>query len=147
MIEAVPTGAEGEAPNEADLRLTVRMLLDKIYYQFRNLGRSSPDRALNYAGTNAFIFAEGIQNGLLSARVVPGAANALYTIDTITVAKSPYCRIDSDCWDVQITFFSPESNRLARCVFQYTIDVSREMPVSLAPTHQFLVAPSVTLVT
>ena len=147
VIEAVPTGAEGEAPNEADLRLTVRMLLDKIYYQFRNLGRSSPDRALNYAGTNAFIFAEGIQNGLLSARVVPGAANALYTIDTITVAKSPYCRIDSDCWDVQITFFSPESNRLARCVFQYTIDVSREMPVSLAPTHQFLVAPSVTLVT
>jgi cyanobactin maturation PatA/PatG family protease len=145
VIQAVSEQQEGT--NEDSLRLTISMLLDKIYYQFRNLGQTSPDRALNYAGTNAFVFAEGIQNGLLSARVVPGADDTLYTIDTITVAKSPYCRIDSDCWDVQITFFSPANNRSARCVYQYTIDVSKEMPVSLAPTHQFLVAPSVTLVT
>jgi len=146
IIEAVTGEQEGVDLNA--LRLTIRMLLDKIYYQYRNLGQTSPDRALNYAGTNAFAFAEGITSrGLLSARVIPGGGDTIYTIDTITVSKSPYCRIDSDCWDVQITFFNPENNRNARCVYQYTIDVSREMPVSLAPVHQFLVAPSVTLAT
>jgi hypothetical protein len=48
--------------------------------------------------------------------------------------------VDSDCWDVQISFFDPDNDQRARCVYQYTIDVSDEMPVSLAPTHQFLVA-------
>jgi hypothetical protein len=47
--------------------------------------------------------------------------------------------MDSDCWDVQVTFFDPENDRRARAVYQYTIDVSDVMPVSLAPTHQFLV--------
>jgi cyanobactin maturation PatA/PatG family protease len=147
IVNAVSDGQEGV--NETDLRLTIRMLLDKVYFQFRNLGQTSPDRALNYAGTNAFQLAADISAGLLSAKVVPGAGDGvptLYTIDTITVTKSPYCRIDSDCWDVQITFFNPENNRNARNVYLYTIDVSKEMPVSLAPTHQFLVAPSVALV-
>jgi cyanobactin maturation PatA/PatG family protease len=161
LIDAViqQLSAEHEGIDQNALRLTIRMLLDKVYYQFRNLGQTSADRALNYAGTNVFSFAEGligppgapaggglVGQGLLSARVIPGGGDTIYTIDTIIVSKSPYCRIDSDCWDVQITFFNPENNRNARCVYQLTYDVSKEMPVSLAPVHQFLVAPSVTLV-
>jgi len=121
------------------LRLTLRNFLDKIYYQLRNLGQTSSDRALNFAATNAFIFAEVVRQGLLTAQNLPGGAN-LYTLDTIAVSKSPYCRMDSDCWDVQVTFFDPENDRRARSVYQYTIDVSDEMPVSLAPTHQFFIA-------
>jgi len=121
------------------LRLTLRNFLDKIYYQLRNLGQTSSDRALNFAATNAFIFAEVVRQGLLTARNLPGGTN-LYTLDTIAVSKSPYCRMDSDCWDVQVTFFDPENDRRARSVYQYTIDVSDEMPVSLAPTHQFFIA-------
>ena len=121
--------------------LTVRNFLDKIYYQLRNLGQSPPDRALNYAATNAFIFADGIRRGLLSARYVPGPGHDLFSLDTINVVKSPYCRMDSDCWDVQVTFFDPEEVRRARVVYQYTIDVSEVDPVTLAPTRQFLMAP------
>lgn len=33
----------------------LRTFLDKVYYQFRNLGQSPPDRAMKYAATNAFV--------------------------------------------------------------------------------------------
>jgi cyanobactin maturation PatA/PatG family protease len=119
----------------------VRTFLDKVYYQFRNLGQTSSDRALNFSATNAFIAAEGIADGLLSGKIVPAAGGepeGLYSLDTIGVSKSPYCRMDSDCWDVRITFFDPTNVLRARNVYQFTIDVSDEMPVSLAPRHQFL---------
>jgi len=49
--------------------------------------------------------------------------------------------MDSDCWDVQVTFFDAEEVRRARVVYQYTVDVSEVDPVTLAPTRQFLMAP------
>jgi cyanobactin maturation PatA/PatG family protease len=137
---ATASPPEAAVPRE-QVALTVRNFLDKIYYQLRNLGQSPPDRALNYAATNAFVFADGIRKGLLSARYVPGPGHDLFTLDTINVVKSPYCRMDSDCWDVQITFFDPEEVRRARVVYQYTVDVSEVDPVTLAPTRQFLMAP------
>jgi hypothetical protein len=120
------------------LRQNIRAFLDKIYFQFRNLGQTSPDRALNYAATNAFLFTNEIRQGLLSGTYVPGTNSGLFTLDTITVAKSPYCRMDSDCWDVVVTFFDPENDRRAGVSYLFTIDVSDELPVSLAPTHRFL---------
>jgi cyanobactin maturation PatA/PatG family protease len=133
------TSGASPAPARGQVSQTVRAFLDKVYYQFRNLGQNSADRALNFAATNAFIFADGVRQGMLSAQNVPGGQN-LYTLDTISVTKSPYCRMDSDCWDVQVSFFDPENDRRARAILQYTIDVSDELPVSLAPTRQFLVA-------
>jgi cyanobactin maturation PatA/PatG family protease len=116
----------------------IRIFLDKVYYECRNLGQSPPDRALNYAATNAYQFASGIAKGILSGKLVPGAERDLYTLDTIDVSKSPYCRMDSDCWDVRIIWFNPENDRRAKSVYLYTIDVSDELPVSLAPFHQYL---------
>lgn len=119
---------------------TVRSLLDKVYYQFRNLGQSSPDRALNYAATNVLVFAQEISNGLLSGQNVPRSPDQpepMYMLDTIDVAKSPVCRMDSDCWDVRITFFDPENERRARSVLLFTIDVSDVLPVTLGPTRQY----------
>jgi len=120
------------------IRLAVRSFIDKIYYELRNLGQSAPDRALNYAGTNVFQLAQSIVDATLAARDVPGPSNNLYVMDTIEVVKSPYCRMDSDCWDVKVTFFDPEEVRRAKKVLLYTIDVSDVMPVSLAPVHTFL---------
>jgi len=149
LVDLVVDVVQRERPDNFDadyVRLTVRQFLDKVYYQLRNLGQTSADRALNFAATNAFVFTQGIADGILSARVVPGpqadkVAN-FYSLDTIGVTKSSYCRIDSDCWDVQIMFFDPENVLRARAVFQSTLDVSDEMPVQLAPTHQFLVSSS-----
>jgi cyanobactin maturation PatA/PatG family protease len=124
--------------NETTLQQTVRALLDKVYYQFRNLGQAPGDRALNYAGTNAFQLTSTIAEGLLSGSYVPGGSENFYTLDTITVAKSPYDRIDSDCWDVSVNFIDPENLLRANVIYLFTIDVSDELPVSLAPAHRFL---------
>jgi cyanobactin maturation PatA/PatG family protease len=126
--------------SEPRVRLKLRQMLDKVYYQLRNLGTASPDRAINFMATNAFVFTQGIANGLTSGKLVDGDDTNLYSLNTISAVKSPYCRIDSDCWDVQLTFFDPENENRAQAVFQTTVDVSDELPVQLAPTHQFLFA-------
>ncbi|MCA1699964.1 MAG: PatA/PatG family cyanobactin maturation protease [Actinobacteria bacterium] len=129
-----------EKVDRARVALTVRQMLDKVYYQLRNLGQSPPDRAINFQATNAFVFADAIARGLLSGQLVDCDATRLYSLDTISAEKSAYCRVDSDCWDVKLTFFDPENDQRSRVAFQSTIDVSDEMPVQLAPTHQFLFA-------
>ncbi|MEU8992872.1 hypothetical protein AB0C98_41930 [Streptomyces sp. NPDC048558] len=137
--EAVTDDANGRNTSVPDhFAKTVRAFLDKIYYQFRNLGQSSADRALNYAGTNAFLFGSQVSDGLLSAKHVPGTEDHFYALDTIHVSKSPHCRVGSDCQDVVVTFFDPEDERRSKVSYLFTIDVSDEHPVSLAPVHTFL---------
>jgi cyanobactin maturation PatA/PatG family protease len=136
VIEALrPTHPDMD---ENYVRQLTRIFLDKVYYECRNLGVTAPDRALNFAATNAYQVGSAIARGITSGQLVPGSEGELFTLDSIEVTKSPYCRMDSDCWDVRIKFFSPENDRRAKSVYQFTIDVSREMPVSLAPEHQFL---------
>lgn len=125
-------------------RTALRNFLDKAYYQLRNLGQTSPDRALNYATTNAFAAALGIARAMDPAshgivRRLPDQTG-IYSLDTISVSQSAFCRMDSDCWDVQLTFFDPENDRRARTVILLTVDVSDEMPVTLGPTRFFTVA-------
>jgi hypothetical protein len=117
----------------------VRQMLDKVYYDLRNLGTASPDRAINFTATNAFTFAGVIAQGLLSGEIADGDTSTLYSLSSISAVKSPFCRIDSDCWDVEFTFFAPDNDRRARVVFKQTVDVSDEYPVGLAPVHHYLV--------
>jgi cyanobactin maturation PatA/PatG family protease len=128
--------------SDAELNKLILAFLDKIYYQFRNLGQTSTDRALNFAGTNAYMIADSVKDGLLSGNMVPGPAEEgrqhLYALDSIRVSKSPYCRPGSDCQDVTVTFFDPENDQRAKVSYQYTYDVSYHLPVSLAPVHTFL---------
>ncbi|RGD57187.1 peptidase S8 [Kitasatospora xanthocidica] len=146
VVKAVLGQAERDAltVNEAYIRKTMDAFLDKVYYQFRNLGQTSADRALNSAGTNAFSVAETISKAMLLGQSIPSTATggndqtSLYCIDTISVTKSPYCRMGSDCQDVKVGFFDPEDERHARVNMLFTIDVSDEFPVTLAPAHQFL---------
>ena len=58
-------------------------------------------------------------------------------LDSIAVTKSPFCRMDSDCWDVQLKFFDPENNRRAKKVFRFTIDVSDFIPVTLGEVRSW----------
>ncbi|MFB2923771.1 S8 family peptidase [Aerosakkonema funiforme] len=110
----------GDAQEDA-IRRTLSSFLNRIYYDLRNLGTTSQDRALNFAATNAFqaasTFAEAVAQGM--------------ELDSITVEKSPFCRLDSDCWDVKLKFFDPENSRRAKKVFRFTIDVSDLIPVTL----------------
>ncbi|UGY91097.1 PatA/PatG family cyanobactin maturation protease [Streptomyces gobiensis] len=123
MTAALAAARRSHPTGETDEALTGRFreFLARVYYDLRNLGTTSADRALNFAATNAFqaadTFASAVADGM--------------TLDTIEVEKSPFCRIDSDCWDVKLRFFDPENSRRARKVYRFTIDVSDLIPVTL----------------
>ncbi|WP_414566350.1 MULTISPECIES: S8 family peptidase [unclassified Anabaena] len=113
--------AQATDTQEDSIRRTLGSFLSRIYYDLRNLGTTSQDRALNFASTNAFqaasTFASAVAEGM--------------ELDSITVEKSPFCRLDSDCWDVKLKFFDPENSRRAKKLFRFTIDVSDIIPVTL----------------
>ncbi|MDY6784475.1 MAG: PatA/PatG family cyanobactin maturation protease [Cyanobacteriota bacterium] len=117
---ATVQAAEGEADRDAMSR-TLSSFLNRVYYDLRNLGTTSQDRALNFSVTNAFqaasTFSQAVAQGM--------------ELDSITVEKSPFCRMDSDCWDVKLKFFDPENSRRAKKIFRFTIDVSDLIPVTL----------------
>ena len=139
----VQRGASVGDPVEVEtVKLILRAFLDKVYYQFRNLGQSGADRAINYAATNAFSLVSELANGFLSGRLTPRRPDefqALYALDDISVQPSQYSRIDSECYDVIITFFDPTNDRQSRVAYLYVIDVTEVLPVPLAPTRQFLI--------
>ena len=96
--------------------------------QYRNLGVTSPDRALNFAATNIFSLTEALVKAMSEGK----------TLDRIDVVKSPYCRVDSDCWDIQLKFIDPEKTHRAYTVLRYSIDVSDKLPVTLGKVVDYI---------
>jgi cyanobactin maturation PatA/PatG family protease len=107
--------------NREGLRNRIREILDRIYYDYRNLGVTPQERALNYSATNAFQLSIAISQATLNDLV----------IETIEVVKSPICRPDSDCYDVKLKFFDPDNIQRSRTVKRFTIDVSDVIPVTI----------------
>lgn len=103
--------------------------MQRVYFDLQNLGQLSKDRALNSAATNAFqaasSFAEAVSRGM--------------ELDSIEVEKSPFCRLDSDCWDVKLKFFDSENSSRAKKVYRFTIDVSYIIPVTLGKVRSWSV--------
>lgn len=106
----------------------VRQFLNRLYYDLRNLGQTSSERALNFTATNAFQAAQVFIQGYRAEKS---------TLDSITVERSAFCRMDSDCWDVKFIFFDPENERRSRRVFRYTVDVSDTYPVTVGPVREW----------
>jgi cyanobactin maturation PatA/PatG family protease len=121
------TDAFGAETDPEALREALRGFLDRVYYDLRNLGVTSADRALNFAATNAIQAATAFSSALLKK----------YVLDTITVERSPFCRIDSDCWDVVLKFFDPDNVLRSKLNFRFTVDVSDLMPVTLGPVRHW----------
>lgn len=131
LVEAAVTTTSPEA-SEADsvrMRRTLKSFLHRIYYDLRNLGHLDRDRALNFAATNAFqaasTFAEAINTGM--------------GLDSIEIEKSPFCRLNSNCWDVKLKFFDSEDGKRSKKVFRFTIDVANLMPVTLGKVRSWSV--------
>ncbi len=108
----------------------VRNFSERVYYELMNLGRASQERAMNFAGTNAY----------QPASIFKQMAIENLTLDSIETERSPICRPDSDCWDVKLTFFDP-ANRLtvARKVYRFTVDVSDVVPVTVGKVRSWSV--------
>lgn len=122
---------------ELGIRYSLTNFLNRIYYDLRNLGQTSQERALNHASANIFQLASVLVDVLRDVNR-PTTADAgasrrtvALQLDSMDVERSPFCRMDSDCWDVKIRFFDPENDRRARKVIRYTIDVSDVIPVTL----------------
>jgi len=115
---------EAQAPL---VRQALIAFLNRIYHDLRNVGQTSRDRALNFAATNIF------QAAVTFARAIAEGRQ----LDTINVEKSPFCRINSDCWDVKLEFYDPDNNRRGRKVFRFTLDVVLLMPVTLGEVRSW----------
>jgi cyanobactin maturation PatA/PatG family protease len=118
LLQQLDPGQTLSAAEASKVEGGVREFLVRIYYDLRNLGATSRDRALNYAATDIFQFGG-----------VAAALKGEMALDYIDVEKSPMCRMDSDCWDVKLRFFDPENNQRARQVFRFAVDVSDLIPV------------------
>jgi cyanobactin maturation PatA/PatG family protease len=117
----------GNVPEQDRLSGAVADFLQRIYYDLRNFGATSRDRALNYAATNAVQARQTLAEAL-------GKGMALKDIET---EKSPYGRPDSDCWDVKLRFFDPDNSKRAKRVYRFTIDVKDVLPVTLGPVRSW----------
>jgi len=118
-----------------EIRYSLRVFLQRIYYDLRNLGQTSQERALNFAATDVFqnvgALVEVLRNKKRPSADTGSGQAVTMQLDTLEVERSPFCRMDSDCWDVKLKFFDPENDQRAKRVIRYTIDVSDIMPVTL----------------
>jgi cyanobactin maturation PatA/PatG family protease len=124
LMEATPTALR------EDVTRKLREYLERIYYEYRNLGIAPQERALNFSATNAFQV----------ATLLADAATGDLGLDSITVEKSPICRLDSDCYDVKLRFFNLEDNRRSGKVYRFTVDVSDVIPVTIGTVRSWSVA-------
>ncbi len=124
LIRATHEGvaADAQASDEELLNF-----LNRVYYELRNLGVSPKDRAINFAATNAY----------QARRTFADAARRSFVLDTIKVVKSPICRPDSDCWDVELVMFDDEDERRPNRIYRYTVDVSEVIPVSVGTVRSW----------
>jgi len=124
----------GVAPAAADERdvydrfsAGLTNFLDRVYYDLRNLGVTGEERALNYSATNAVQIAEVIRSTTRDA----------LDLDRLAVKKSPVCRPDSECYDVELSFFNPNNTNVANRVYRFTVDVSDVIPVTVGAVRSW----------
>ena len=112
----------------SDLYKQLQDLLERIYYEVRNLGQSPSDRAINFMATNIFEAANAIADALKDHKF----------LDSIYAEKSPLCRPKSLCFDVVMRFFDP-AHRLEKALDEYrlTLDVSDIAPVPIGKTRKW----------
>jgi len=101
--------------------------LNRVYYELRNLGVAPQDRAMNFAATNAY----------QARQAFVDAAARSYVLDSIRVVKSPICRPDSDCWDVELVMFDDDDERHPNRVYRYTVDVAEVVPVTVGAVRSW----------
>ncbi len=133
--DQVPPGATPlTSQQEAEVEYSLENFLMRIYYDLRNLGQTSQERAQNFAATNIFQASDALVKVLSNQSrtwVSSESQGVTMQLQSFDVERSPFCRKDSDCWDVKIRFFDPENVLRSKRVIRYTIDVSDIMPVTL----------------
>ena len=116
----------------AKARLAIQDFLHRVYFDGRNIGATSPDRALNYSATNIY------QTTLCCI----DAANRGFVLQHVGVDKSPYGRPGSDCWEIVLSFYDPDNGRRSPRQYRFTIDVGDQMPVTIGTLRSWAISPA-----
>ena len=130
VLGARPRAAEAQATYDAQSS-GLADFLARVYYDMRNLGVTAEQRAMNYSATNALQITE----------VIRSTTQQELDLDTVTVKKSPICRPDSDCYDVELSFFNPSNTNVANRIFRFTVDVSDVIPVTVGSVRSWTRRP------
>lgn len=101
--------------------------LSKIYYKYGNEGRTPEERALNHSAVNIFQIKEIVQRATVEG---------LDMGDIFPPKRSPICRPESDCFDVEVSFHNPSNLNIADRVFSFTVDVGDVHPVTIGPAYR-----------
>jgi cyanobactin maturation PatA/PatG family protease len=124
------SASAAEKETRAKKQAGLREFLDRVYFQLYNLGVTPQERAINFAGTNAFNI----------EKVYESAMKEEMDLDTIEVERSPICRPESDCWHVKLFFFFPDRQvQTVRKIYRFTVDVSDVVPVTVGPVRSWFV--------
>ncbi|MDX0523532.1 PatA/PatG family cyanobactin maturation protease [Sinorhizobium medicae] len=123
LVEAAKAAIGDDESDEA----SIFNFLVRVYDELRNLGMSPEERAINFAATNAY----------QAATAFADSARRKLELYRLAVKKSPICRPDSDCWDVQMVMFDPENDRRAGRFYRFTVDVSEVLPVTVGPMRSW----------
>jgi cyanobactin maturation PatA/PatG family protease len=131
LLAAAQRAAPGvgalSAKDKARLEHLAEEFLNRIFFEFRNAGRSPQERALNYAGTS-----------LVGLLYQPGQLQEYSALDSIRVDRSMVKRPGSDCWDVTIAFFDPNAApQSPRSMLRYTVDVGHVLPVIIGKSRSW----------
>jgi thiazoline dehydrogenase / protease len=128
--DAVASATQSASSNQRNAVLydAIADFLRRVYFDLRNYGLTSRDRAMNFAATNCFQAVSAFAKALADGRV----------LETISVEKSPVCRMHSDCWEIYLNFYDPDDAKRATQVFNFTIDVSDIMPVTVGTTKSWM---------
>jgi len=109
----------------------VTEFINRVYYQLRNLGVTAEERALNFAATNAFQVSD----------VARRTADLDLDLDSIQVRRSPICRQESDCYDVELAYFNASNTNVANRIYRFTVDVSDVVPVTIGGMRSWTQRP------
>ncbi len=132
LLETAVKGlGEGES---AARRAQYANFFQRFFYELRNLGRTSAERAINFGGTIVFSLGE----------LFTGKIDGDLVLHRIEVSRSLIAPQGGDCWDVSLLFFHPRQMlERSREVLRFTVDVSQEIPVRVGAVNSWATYASI----
>ncbi len=118
-----------EKSEDKRLRANLERINQRFLEEVRNRGLTPEERSLNFVATQIY-------------RIVPFLRDKFAVgfepeLDSVSVRPSPTCRIDSECYDVEVAFFDPENVLRSKMIQAQTVDVSDVVPVLLGEVREY----------
>jgi hypothetical protein len=123
-----------QATTEPTLPAAAQGFVDRLYDLVRNDGLTPAERAMNFA------LAQLYQMDLVPGgpRQLTTALNSGLSPLSIHAEPSPMCRPGSQCWDVKLTFFTPQQTTWSpKTTYRLSVEVGDVKPMLLGPPRSW----------